>query len=334
MPAVRFGAAAGGSPRVPSIGAAFCAAGRAERNENAGAPWQKAPRNTDLYRDGRSRLEGGAKVAATRMLLHDNSCEPTWKSDPSEAGCGWCGCGQACSCCTRQEPRAADPPGGDPPVAPQPADISVVAAAGEAAANPAPAAEGAASAPAPVAPAVPAASAGKVDDLLNLDIDQLSKVRVSTTAQATNLNAPRARSVPATIDFHRRGDDRRACPGGAERQHAEDLGHQPRSAGPRLSFRRAQRQRQRHERGEDPPRYRLGVQPDRSGHCFGPDGDRRAVHVAVRAGLRLSGGGSALRRRATPTAPRPTAARPWSTARTARRSTTATTCWPAARIGA
>ncbi|MGO9115074.1 MAG: TonB-dependent receptor domain-containing protein [Thermoguttaceae bacterium] len=47
--------------------------------------------------------------------------------------------------------------------------------------------------PAPTASASPTpspANTAKVDDLLNLDMDQLSKVRVSTVARATNLNAP------------------------------------------------------------------------------------------------------------------------------------------------
>ena len=44
-------------------------------------------------------------------------------------------------------------------------------------------------------------SAGKVDDLLNLDIDQLSKVRVSTSSKATNLNAPSSQVNSANIDF-------------------------------------------------------------------------------------------------------------------------------------
>lgn len=54
-------------------------------------------------------------------------------------------------------------------------------------------------APAPVAsagPSPPPANPAKVDDLLNLDIDQLSKVRVSTASQATNSNAPSSQ-----IDF-------------------------------------------------------------------------------------------------------------------------------------
>ncbi|MEI8372290.1 MAG: hypothetical protein WCJ35_05560 [Planctomycetota bacterium] len=40
------------------------------------------------------------------------------------------------------------------------------------------------------APAPPPVNSGKVDDLLNMDLDQLSKVRVSTARQATNVNAP------------------------------------------------------------------------------------------------------------------------------------------------
>jgi hypothetical protein len=44
--------------------------------------------------------------------------------------------------------------------------------------------------PAPAPSTSPSPSPAKVDDLLNLDIDQLSKVRVNTAAQATNVNAP------------------------------------------------------------------------------------------------------------------------------------------------
>jgi hypothetical protein len=54
--------------------------------------------------------------------------------------------------------------------------------------------------PAP-APAAPPANSAKVDDLLDLDIDQLSKVHVNTTSQATNLNAPSTQVGSGADDF-------------------------------------------------------------------------------------------------------------------------------------
>jgi len=58
---------------------------------------------------------------------------------------------------------------------------------------------------APAGPAAPPASPGKVDDLLNLDLDQLAKVRVAPTPQAPSLSAPANQIDSGSIDFNNAG---------------------------------------------------------------------------------------------------------------------------------
>jgi iron complex outermembrane receptor protein len=66
------------------------------------------------------------------------------------------------------------------------------------------AAPAAASGPAPadVSADHAAAEAGKVDDLLKLDMDQLSNVHVSTAQQSNNLNAPSTQVSGSNVDFN------------------------------------------------------------------------------------------------------------------------------------
>ena len=153
---------------------------------------------------------------------------------------------------------------------------------------PAPAASAGPSPP-PANPANPA----KVDDLLNLDLDQLSKVHVSTASQATNLNAPSNQITSGDFDFHgaaTTGELAEQAPS-VSTVKLSAINLDPRVRGYNSSQLNAS------ANGMTEVKTRLDIdsafEPDRSGHRRPAYRDRRSVQLVVRAGLRLYGHGAA-----------------------------------------
>ncbi len=83
--------------------------------------------------------------------------------------------------------------------------------------------------------------------------------------------------------------DGRLAPPGPKRQLAPGFGPQQRPAHPRLPFEPTERHGQRHESVEGSIGHRHAVQPDRSRRCRKRHHHRRAVYVALWAGLCVHG---------------------------------------------